>query len=362
VRSNAQNTTKVEAIVITTLQDNCARLRDGSFMDLIGNTPTRAVRVKLGDCTRQIHLKLEGFNPGGSIKDRTAIALIRDLEAGMRLKRNGMIVESTSGNLGAALAYISRELGYRFTAVVDPKLTEENAEKMRRMGATLDHVTELDETGGYLLTRLRRVQELLSTIPGAVWPNQYENPVNAKAHFEETGPEILRQMNGKIDMAFLGVSTGGTLAGVSRFLRMALPRVSIVAVDAKGSIALGGTPGSRLLTGIGASRKATLLRRDDYSSVLYMNDIDAFACCRALARRTDLSVGGSSGAVVAAAIQWLACAPATTRAVCLCPDTGLNYQSSIFNDEYVRAKLPAVYRRQEYYESVFGAEDIQQSA
>jgi cysteine synthase A len=167
-------------------------------------------------------------------------------------------------------------------------------------------------------------------------------------------------MNEEVDVVFLAVSTGGTLAGVSRFLRMVLPRVSIIAVDVKGSIALGGVPGPRLLTGLGASRQATLLGRDDYGSVIYIDDTDAFACCRALARRANVSVGGSSGAVISAAIQWLARAPGNTRAVCLCPDTGLNYQSSIFNDDYVNAKLPAVYRRQEYYESVFCA-DIRSS-
>jgi cysteine synthase A len=313
------------------------------------------VSAKLGLRTITLHLKLEGYNPGGSIKDRTAMALVRDLQENELLHRDGMIIESTSGNLGVALAYISRELGYRFMAVVDPKLTAENADKLQTSGAVLDMVTEPDETGGYLLTRLRRVQELMSTTRGAVWPNQYENPANVKAHFEGTGPEILRQMCGKVDVVFLGVSTGGTLAGVSRSLRAALPRVRIVAVDAKGSVALGGEPGPRLLTGIGASRQATLLQRNDYDSVTYVDDADAFACCRALARRTGISVGGSSGAVIAAAIQWLARALTDFRAVCLCPDTGLNYQSSIFNDDYVGGKLAGIDRRQEYYESVFGA-------
>jgi N-(2-amino-2-carboxyethyl)-L-glutamate synthase len=342
--------------VTATQQNDRARLSNGSLIHRIGNTPVSFVSIKLGPRTIPLHLKLEGHNPGGSIKDRTAIALIRDLEARALLNRGSIIVESTSGNLGVALAYISRELGYRFVAVVDPKLTVENAAKMQSMGAMLDMVTDPDETGGYLLTRLRRVQELLSAMPGAAWPNQYENPANLKAHFEGTGPEILRQMCGKVDVAFVGVSTGGTLAGISQFLRMELPHVSMIAVDAKGSIALGGAPGPRLLTGIGASRVATLLQCNDYDRVIYMDDTDAFACCRALARRTGISVGGSSGAVIAAAIQWLTRAPANTRAICLCPDTGLNYQSSIFNDGYINVKLPTVHRRQEYYESVFGAD------
>ena len=323
------------------------------MMTLIGNTPIQVINLQLGLRSIPLHLKLEGCNPGGSVKDRTAIALIRDLQERGLLKQNSTIIESTSGNLGVALAYISESLGYRFVAVVDPKITPENSAKMQNAGAVLDKVTELDETGGFLLTRLRRVQHLLSSIKGAVWPNQYENPANVRAHLEGTGAEILHQMDSKIDVIFLAVSTGGTLAGVSRCLRKASPSVRVIAVDAKGSIALGGIPGSRLLTGIGASRAITLANRNDYDSVIYIDDANAFACCRALHHRTNLDVGGSSGAVIAAATQWLSEQSDPIRVVCLCPDTGANYRSSIFNDDYVTAALPSALCLEEYYQNIF---------
>ena len=339
---------------MTSLLDIERPLPISSFsVDAIGDTPIRPVTVQLGGRRTSVFLKLEGHNPGGSIKDRTGIALVRDLESRGMLQKNSTIVESTSGNLGVALAGISKSLGYKFVAVVDPKLTVENADKMRSSGAVLDVVTRQEPTGGYLLTRLERVKELLAAMPGAVWPNQYENHANVRAHFEGTGPEIWRQLRGRIDAVLIGVSTGGTLTGISRWLRRVVPDVRIVAVDARGSIALGGTPGPRLLTGIGASRRITLARRADYDAVMYVADADAFACCRALAHCTGISVGGSSGAVVAAAVEWLKEAPTAERVVCICADTGANYQSSIFDDRYIGRALPEVRQRQPFYEAIF---------
>ena len=325
----------------------------GFSVDAIGDTPMRSITIQIGHRGSSLYLKLEGYNPGGSIKDRTALALVRDLESRGLVRKNSTIVEFTSGNLGVGLSCISKCLGYRFIAVVDPKLTAENADKMRCSGAILELVTRQDVTGGYLLTRLERVKELLSFIPGAAWPNQYDNHANVRAHLEGTGPEILRQMSGRIDAIFVGVSTGGTLAGISRSVRGALPGTRVIAVDAQGSIAFGGAPSPRLLTGIGASRRITLAQRADYSTVMYVTDVDAFACCRALAHCAGVHVGGSSGATIAAAVRWLTEASTAERTVCVCADTGFNYQSSIFDDDYVATTLPEVQRRQRYYEAVF---------
>ncbi len=328
-----------------------------NFEDLIGNTPLRPIQVALpvyqGYRQHHLNLKLEGYNPGGSIKDRTALALINDVEARGLLKAGGNVVESTSGNTGAANAVICRERGYQFHAVVDPKTTAENLQKMRNFGACIEMVTQLDVTGGYLLNRLKRVEELIMTLPNAVWPNQYENEANVRAHYSTTGPEIYKQMHGAIDAIFIAVSTGGTLAGTGRYLSEKLPDIRVYAVDAQGSIALGGRSGKRLLTGIGASRPSTFVRRSDYNAVGYVNDVEAFACCRALWKTVGLRVGGSSGAVIATMIAWLSDRRDRPRVVGLCADKGENYLSTIFCDSYVRENLPHVLNREKYYTSIF---------
>ena len=323
-------------------------------IETIGNSPIQDIAVRFGARAARLQLKLEGSNPGGSIKDRTALALIRDLQLRGLAKPGCTIIELTSGNLGVALAYLCRHFGYRFIAVIDPKTTPENIAKLETSGAVLDRVTQADETGGYLLSRLRRVQELINSIPGALWPNQYENPANVRAHFEGTGPELFRQTKGNIDAIFMGVSTGGTLAGVSRYLRAMSPRIGVVAVDAEGSVALGGRPAQRFLTGIGSSRSAGLIADGDYDEIAHVGDAEAFACCRALAARTGILVGGSSGAVLAAALQRLRASSGEGRFVCICPDTGQNYRSSIFDDA-ILAALPEIRERQAQFETVIAA-------
>lgn len=193
-----------------------------------------------------------------------------------------------------------------------------------------------DEAGGYLLSRLARVRELCASSDRLVWPNQYANLANPRAHEEGTGPEILGQMEGELDAVFVPVSTGGTLAGIGRFLRRESPATRIVAVDAAGSVALGGRPGPRLLTGIGASRRSSFLTRDLYDERSLVGDAAAFAFCRALAAATGVRAGGSSGAVLAACARNLAAHPELEHVVCLCADRGESYASTIFNDRWLR--------------------------
>src|SRR5262245_27837850 len=179
----------------------------------------RPVDLVVDGIARRVNLKLEGHNPGGSIKDRTALSLIESLEHRGALRPGSVVIDSTSGNLGVALAMIARARGYEFVAVVDPKTTDENLAKMSAMGAQLEHVRQPDETGGYLLSRLARVQELCASSHAFVWTDQYSNPANPAAHFRATGPEIYRDMDGQVDAVFVAVSTGGTLAGVGRYFK-----------------------------------------------------------------------------------------------------------------------------------------------
>jgi len=304
----------------------------------VGNTPTREIRITVGGRDVLVGLKLEGENPFGSIKDRVAVFLLDDLEQRGLLKPGGLVVESTSGNLGVGLAHTCALKKVPFIAVIDPKTTEENIAKLVQAGAEIDMVRRKDKTDGYLLTRLRRVAELCRKYPGAAWPNQYGNPANPRAHFLTTGPELFWQMRGCIDAIFIPVSTCGTLDGISRYFRNASPLTRIVAVDAVGSVAIKGIPAPRKLTGIGSSKRSEFLREESYDDVVFVDDADAFTYCHALYNATAIKVGGSSGAALAACVKYLGRSNMNLRRVaCLCPDRGGNYESTIFNGRWLRA-------------------------
>jgi 2,3-diaminopropionate biosynthesis protein SbnA len=301
----------------------------------VGETPIQRIRLLLGRASRNVHLKVEGENPGGSIKDRTAQSLLRSLERSGRLRPGGRLVESSSGNLAISLAMLAGERGYRFTAVVDPKITDENMGRLHALGAETRMADALDETGGYLLTRLACVREMLADDPGLLWTNQYASLANPEAHYRGTGPEILRQLDGRVDAVFVAVSTGGTLAGLGRWFREASPETRIIAVDARGSVALGGAPAARKLTGMGSSRRSEFVTSELYDELVYVGDGEAFAFCRALAAATGLQVGGSSGACLAACARYLQFHRKIERAVCICADRGEHYASSIFSDSWL---------------------------
>ena len=301
----------------------------------VGNTPLALISLVVRGTVHPVRLKLEGANPCGSLKDRTAEGLIDDLERRGALGRGSIVVESTSGNLGIALASLARRRGYRFVAVVDPKITTENLARLQALGARIVCVQTPDEAGCYLRSRLERVHELRASSDAFVWPDQYSNPAGPRAHERGTGPELLEQLRYDLDAVFVPVSTGGTLAGVARCLRAESPATRIVAVDARGSVALGGRPGPRLLTGVGAGRRSSFVTADLYDERIFVDDVEAFAFCRALAAETGIHVGGSSGAVLAACGRMLASDPDRGRVVCLCPDRGEAYASTIYDDGWL---------------------------
>lgn len=305
-------------------------------IDLIGNTSLKSIYLNVDGVVRRVHLKLEGENPAGSVKDRTAIALIRQLEAQQRIKRDSIIIESTSGNLGVALAMICRARGYQFLSVVDPKASRENVARMQALGADIEQVFEADASYGYLLARLDRVRQLCRKSENYIWTDQYSNTANPRIHYSFTAPELYRQMNGRIDALFIAVSTGGTLAGIGRFLREKSPSTRIIGVDAKGSVVFGGVPGPRRLTGIGSAQQSVFITRELYDDYVLVSDEKAFAFCRALYDLTGMSVGGSAGAVLVACVEYLRRHPQLERIACLCADRGENYSSTIFNDDWLK--------------------------
>lgn len=302
----------------------------------VGNTPLIALSLLIEGRKRRVYLKLEGANPTGSMKDRTGYALMRDLKERGRLHANSVIVESTSGNLGIALASLCGQHDLRFIAVVDPKTTAENLQRLEAFGAELDMIHEPDETGGYLLSRLARVQELCARYPAYIWTNQYANPANPLIHYQTTAPEVYTQMHGQVEAVFVPTSTGGTLAGIGRYLREVSPTTRVVGVDAYGSVIFGTPAAPRRLTGIGSSRPSAFLSQDLYDTYMLVTDEQAFACCRAVAVQTGLLIGGSSGATLVACARYLAANPDAQRVVCICADDGRNYASSIFSEPWLQ--------------------------
>jgi N-(2-amino-2-carboxyethyl)-L-glutamate synthase len=327
---------KEEILMDATVIADLAPVELNRLAQRLGNTPMKAIYLVIGGIARKIHLKLESENPTGSVKDRTGYGLIQALEEQGRLNKRSIVIESTSGNLGVALSFFCKLKGYRFVAVIDPKTTQENIEKMQALGAQIEMVDQPDENGGYLLSRLERVRALCQSSSDYVWTDQYSNPANPHIHYLSTGPEMYHQMHGKVDALFLAVSTGGTLAGVGRFFREVSPSTSIIGVDAHGSVIFGTPPAPRKLTGIGSSRVSDFITSDLYDSYMLVRDEEAFAFCRALWQATDIKVGGSSGAVLAACAKYLLAHPEVRNVVCLCADSGDNYANSIFNDDWIQ--------------------------
>jgi 2,3-diaminopropionate biosynthesis protein SbnA len=321
----------------------CSRPELRTFIGLIGNTPLFPITI-LAPNPQRIFLKLEGANPGGSIKDRIANYMIDQLAERGLLTQGAALVDSTSGNFGVAMAWIARARGYRFIAVGDPKITPENAARIAAVGGTLEIVTDTDSTGGYLLTRIARAHNIAET-EGAIWLNQYSSPNNPRAHYLSTGPELLGQMPEQRGVIFVPASTGGTLSGLGAFFRRHCASTAVIGVDGEASALFGGCAGRRVVNGLGSSRPSDFLTPRLYDDVIKVSAQDAFDYCRELYRCVGIEVGGSSGAAIAACALYLRTHASADTPVCICPDHGANYRSTIFSDEWMRHNGFATGRR-----------------
>ncbi len=300
----------------------------------IGDTPVRCLRVPLEGRAVRVWLKLEGENAYGSVKARTAHGLLAALEAGGRLRPRGHVVESTSGNLGIALAGLCRERGYRCTLVVDARTPAASLDRMRSLGADLVAVPWVPG-GDTVPDRVAAVRRLLREVPGAVWTDQYGSPANPGVHARWTGPELARTVGcPRLDAVAAAVSTGGTLAGLARYFRRHHPATRILAVDAVGSAATGGAVLDRPLKlyGFGSGLRSQFLAPADWDLLVRVNDAHAALACRVVRDRTGLLLGGSAGAAVLAAAVTAARDPALVDVACLCPDGGERYLAVIDGD------------------------------
>jgi cysteine synthase A len=299
----------------------------------IGNTPLVNVGVKVAGRNHTLLLKLESYNGGGgSIKARTVRGLLDRAAAEGRLSPCGRVIESSSGNFAAALAIQGRARGLEVTVVLDPKVTDANLAKVRALGAAVEIVADADEHGGYLLARLARVRRMLAEDPESYWTNQYGSPANPEAHYYGTGLEIVLA-SPDADAIMVPCSTGGTVAGIAARVRASGLNIQVIPVDIPGSYALRAGCGDRYLTGIGSARSSSFLSAEDRRGALIVEDGFAIAACRALERQAGISVGGSSGAAVVAALRWLVGRPSGRRVVVVCPDGGAGYD---FSDAGIR--------------------------
>jgi cysteine synthase len=294
------------------------------------------VWVSIGAVRRRVLLKCEWHNPTGSVKDRTAASLVAAMAATEPLRPGTVVVESTSGNLGIALARLIGALDGRLIAVIDPKTPAGTRTALAAAGAEVVMVDEVDGTGGYLLNRLRTVRELCERHPEYRRPDQYLNPANPLVHQRTTGPEIVAQGGPELDAVYVAVSTGGTLAGIAAHLRVVRPRTQIVAVDVRHSMALGaGTPGPRLIPGIGSSRPSSFLSPHPHHRSVLVDDAAATAMCQMLVEDTGLRLGGSGGCALLACVGDLLGSRPPRRALCLCPDGGDKYLDTLYRDEWL---------------------------
>lgn len=296
--------------------------------DLIGGTPLLELTnyEKANELNAKIYAKLEYFNPAGSVKDRIAKAMLDDAEEKGLLKPGAVIIEPTSGNTGIGLASVAASRGYKVILTMPETMSVERRNLLKAYGAVL----VLTEGAKGMPGAIAKAKELAEQTPNSYIPSQFTNPENPAVHLKTTGPEIWADTDGKVDIFVAGVGTGGTLSGVGAYLKSQNPNVKVVAVEpATSPVLSGGKAGPHKIQGIGAGFVPDTLNTDIYDEVLPVQNEDAFATGRALARSEGVLVGISSGAAVFVAAQ-LAKRPenAGKVIVALLPDTGERYLST----------------------------------
>ncbi len=323
-------------------------IRDG-FTGTIGNTPLIRLNRASEETGCEILGKAEFLNPGGSIKDRAALYIIRDAEKRGLLKKGGVVVEGTAGNTGIGLAMVASSLGYKTVIVIPNTQSQEKKDMIRLAGAELREVPAVPykDPNNYVKYSGRLAEEIAANEPnGAIWANQFDNVANRLAHFEGTGPEIWQQTDGKVDGFVCAVGTGGTLAGVSMALKQRNENITIAIADPPGAAlynyykngALATNEGSSITEGIGQGRVTANLEGCVIDEAYMIKDDETVDMVFSLVQEEGLCLGGSSGINVAGAIRLAKqMGPGHTIVTVLC-DSGTRYQSKLFNPEFLRSK------------------------
>ncbi|MEW5762857.1 MAG: cysteine synthase A [Bacillota bacterium] len=299
---------------------------DDPFVGLIGNTPLVPLTRVAAGLPATVLAKLESFNPGGSVKDRAALWMLRDAEEKGWLRPGGTVVEATSGNTGIGLAWLCARFGYRLVITMPETMSIERRRLLAAYGAEVVLTPGAEGMAG----AVRRAEEVARERPEAFLPRQFDNPANVAAHRATTGEEIWRDTRGKVDFFVAGVGTGGTITGVAEVLKSRRPSVRVVAVEPAASPVLsGGKPGPHGIQGIGAGFVPAVLRRDLLDGILTVTDAESREMVTRLAREEGLFVGFSAGAACAAALRVAAAQENRGRViVVLFPDGGERYLSA----------------------------------
>jgi cystathionine beta-synthase len=313
-----------------------------NVIDAVGNTPLiRLASIERGEGIRaRLLAKIEYLNPGGSVKDRPAVKMIEVAEKEGLLKPGGTIVEPTSGNTGAGLALAAAVKGYRCICVMPDKTSNDKQDFLKALGAEVVVTPTLapDDPESYYAV----AERLASEIPGGFKPGQYENPANALAHYETTGPEVWEQTGGCITHFVAGMGTCGTITGTGRYLKEQKPEVKIVGADPEGSIFSDPNDVHQYaVEGVGEDFYPGNYDPEVVDEVIQVDDRESFLMTRHLMREEGLFVGGSCGMAVVAAVRAAKDLPESAVMIVLLPDTGRNYVSKVFDDEWVLANSEA---------------------
>ena len=303
-----------------------------NITNLIGNTPLLKLQRIPDKSHAQILCKLEFYNPGGSVKDRIALAMIEDAEKRGVLKPGGTLVEPTSGNTGIGLAMVCAQRGYKLILVMPEDMSQERRVLLKAYGAEL----VLTPAKGLMTAALEKAKSIKEQNPGYFMPEQFANRANPEAHKKTTAPEIEKDTEGKFDVFVAGIGTGGTVTGVGEYFKAKNPKIKIIGVEPASSAVLsGGKPGVHRIQGIGAGFVPPVLNRSVLDEVITIEDKEAFAMAKRLAREEGLLLGISSGANVSAALKIAQRFGAEARIVTICCDMGERYFS--LEDEFEAA-------------------------
>jgi cystathionine beta-synthase len=305
-----------------------------NILQAIGRTPLIRLRRIGADIASPIYAKVESLNPGGSVKDRVGFAMVEAAEKAGQLKPGGTIVEATAGNTGVGLALVAAVKGYRLIVVLPDKMSADKISLLRAYGAevviTATNVPpDSPESYNGVADRLAR------EIPGAFRPDQFNNPHNPLVHYLTTGQEIWTDSEGRVEVFVASMGTGGTISGTARFLKERNPAITIVGADPEGSILSGDAPHSYKVEGIGEDFIPKTFNRQVVDEMVRVSDKESFNTARRLAREEGILAGGSSGTAVAAALKYAQRLTQPREIVVLLPDTGRNYISKIFSDEWM---------------------------
>jgi N-(2-amino-2-carboxyethyl)-L-glutamate synthase len=293
-----------------------------------------------GLLSANIQLKIEGLNPAGSIKLKTALSVISDLERRNLITADTRLIESSSGNLGVALAMVCAERGYNFICVVDPNISAQNKKLISALGAEVISIDKKDENGGYLFSRIRLIENIIAENPSYIWLNQYKNPANSAAHYHMTARAIADKFP-HIDYLFVGIGTTGTLMGCKAYFSERRPKTKVMAVDSVGSVTFGTPGGPRYIPGLGTSRKPELFDPVGIHAFVSIPEAHAIMMCRWLAQRYGILLGGSTGTVVAGVQAWADDIRPDDVVVAISPDMGERYLDTIYSDDWVLAHFGA---------------------